>query len=73
MFKSWIKDLMEYTEVKMDKQMRTPKKPNTLIGTTGYFKTAAKMTPGSLGVGKENLQYGGKSYGINFINKYKKR
>lgn len=73
MFKSWIKDLMEYTEVKMDKQMRTPKKPNTLIGTTGYFKTAAKMTPGSLGVGKENLQYGGKSYGLNFINKYKKK
>lgn len=73
MFKSWIKDLMEYTEVKMDKQMRTPKKPNTLIGTTGYFKTAAKMTPGSLDVGKENLQYGGKSYGINFINKYRKK
>jgi len=73
MFKSWIKDLMEYTEVKMDNQMRTPKKPNTLIGTTGYFKTAAKMTPGSLGVGKENLQYGGKSYGLNFINKYKKK
>jgi len=73
MFKSWIKDVMEYTGVKMDKQMRTPQKPNTLIGTTGYFKTAAKMTPGALGVGKENLQYGGKSYGLNFINKYKKK
>jgi len=73
MFKSWIKDLMEYTEVKMDKQMRTSQKPNTLIGTTGYFKTAAKMTPGSLSVGKENLQSGGKAYGLNFINKYKKK
>jgi len=73
MFKSWIKDLMEYTEVKMDKQMRTFQKPNTLVGTTGYFKTAAKMTPGSLSIGKENLQSGGKAYGLNFINKYKKK
>ena len=73
MFKSWIKDLMEYTEVKMDSQMRTSTKPNTLVGTTGYFKTAAKMTPGSLGVGKENLAVGQKPYGVNFINKYKKK
>ena len=64
---------MEYTEVKMDSQMRTPTKPNTLVGTTGYFKTAAKMTPGSLGVGKENLAVGQKPYGVNFINKYKKK
>ena len=35
MFKSWIKDLMEYTEVKMDKMYRAPGKPNTLAGTTG--------------------------------------
>ena len=37
---------------------RLPGKPNTLIGTKGYLKYAAKMTPGS-------------SYGKEFINKYK--
>jgi len=40
MFKSWIKDLVEYTEVKMDRLYRLPGKPNTLIGTTGYRKNA---------------------------------
>ena len=72
MFKSWIKDVMEYTEVKMDSIEREPGKPNTLAGTKGYFKYAAKMTPGAVGTGKQNLQAGGKAYGINFINKYKK-
>jgi hypothetical protein len=72
MFKSWIKDLVEYTEVKMDKMYRQPGKPNTLIGTTGYFKYAAKQTPGAVGTGKENLQPGGVAYGIDFINKYRK-
>ena len=72
MFKSWIKDLVEYTEVKMDKMYRQPGKPNTLIGTTGYFKYAAKQTPGAVGTGKENLQPGGIAYGIDFINKYRK-
>jgi len=71
MFKSWIKDVMEYTEVKMDSAQRTPGKPNTLAGTTGYFKYAAKQTPGAIGTGSENLQSGGKAYAINFINKYK--
>jgi hypothetical protein len=71
MFKSWIKDVMEYTEVKMDRVQRTPGKPNTLAGTTGYFKYAAKQTPGAINTGKENLQAGGKTYTINFINKYK--
>jgi hypothetical protein len=71
MFKSWIKDVMEYTEVKMDSAQRTAGKPNTLAGTTGYFKYAAKQTPGAIGTGKENLQSGGKAYAINFINKYK--
>lgn len=71
MFKSWIKDVMEYTEVKMDRAQRTPGKPNTLAGTTGYFKYAAKQTPGAIGTGSENLQSGGKAYAINFINKYK--
>jgi hypothetical protein len=71
MFKSWIKDVMEYAEVKMDSTQRAPGKPNTLAGTTGYFKYAAKQTPGAIGTGKENLQAGGKAYAINFINKYK--
>ncbi len=72
MFKSWIKDLAEYTETKMNRMYRQPGKPNTLIGTTGYFKYAAKQTPGAIGTGKENLQSGGVAYGINFINKYRK-
>jgi hypothetical protein len=71
MFKSWIKDLMEYTETKMDSMYREPGKPNTLAGTTGYLKYAIKQTPGST-LGKENLQQGGKSF-LNFINKYKKQ
>jgi len=72
MFKSWIKDVMEYTEVKMDSIQRVPGKPNTLAGTTGYFKYAAKQTPGAIGDNSKNLQAGGKAYGVNFINKYKK-
>jgi hypothetical protein len=70
MFKSWIKDVMEYTEVKMDSMYREPGKPNTLAGTTGYLKYAVKQTPGST-LGKENLQAGGKAF-LNFINKYRK-
>lgn len=72
MFKSWIKDLREYSEVKMDKAYRQPGKPNTLVGTLGYFKYAAQQTPGAVGTGKENLQPGGRAYGLNFINKYRK-
>ncbi|MFZ9354027.1 MAG: cytidyltransferase, partial [Candidatus Nanopelagicales bacterium] len=71
MYKSWIKDLMEYTEVKMDRMFRTPGKPNTLAGTTGYLKYAMKQTPGST-FGKENLQKGGNSFLDKFINKYRK-
>jgi hypothetical protein len=71
MFKSWIKDLMEYTEVKMDRMYRTPGKPNTLVGTAGYLKYAFEQTPGSK-FGKENIQPGGKAF-LNFINKYKKQ
>jgi hypothetical protein len=73
MFKSWIKDLTEYTEVEMNSPMRDKIHPNTLVGTKGYFKYAAKMTPGAVGTNKQYLQPGGKSYGINFINKYKAR
>lgn len=71
MFKSWIKDVMEYTEVKMDKKYRLPGKPNTLAGTTGYLKYAIQQTAGST-VGKENIQKGGRAF-LNFINKYKKK
>jgi len=78
MFKSWIKDVMEYTEVKMEKKMRVPGKPNTLAGTGGYFKYAVDMTPGFEKGDKTNLQYGAKPYSgynqtniRNFINKYK--
>jgi hypothetical protein len=73
MFKSWIKDVMEYTEVKMDRKYREPGKPNTLVGTRGYFKYVADMTPGFEKGDKTNLQPGAKPYsGIkNFINKYK--
>jgi nicotinamide mononucleotide adenylyltransferase len=72
MFKSWIKDLTEYTEVKMDSPMRDKTHPNTLVGTLGAFKHYASKTPGAIETGKENLQYGGKAYGVNFINKYRK-
>jgi len=79
MFKSWIRDLREYTEVKMDRKMRTKTQPNTLTGTTGYFKYAADMTPGFEKGENTNLQAGGKPYKgpksniREFINKYKKR
>ena len=70
MFKSWIRDVMEYTEVKMDSMYRAPGKPNTLAGTTGYLKYAIKQTPGS-NLKKENIQSGGRSFLDKFINKYK--
>jgi len=75
MFKSWIKDVMEYT--KMNKKERLPGKPNTLVGTSGYFKYAVDMTPGFEKGDKTNLQQGAKPYkGYSnikeFINKYRK-
>ena len=77
MFKSWIKDLMEYTEKLMNRKERLPGKPNTLDGTNGYFKYAADMTPGFETGDKTNLQHGAKPYkGYSnikeFINKYRK-
>jgi hypothetical protein len=60
MFKSWIKDMMEYTEVRMDSKKRGPNKPNTLVGTDGYRKNVEDMTPGY-------------RWGIQFINKYRKK
>ena len=75
MFKSWIKDVTEakkYTEVKMNRKMRTPNKPNTLVGTDGYFKYALQQTPGS-DLESNNLAPGQTSYIRNFINKYRKK
>ena len=59
MFKSWIRDVMEYTEKKMERRMRVPNKPNTLVGTGGYLKNTMVAT-GTTGI-------------RNFINKYKKK
>jgi hypothetical protein len=79
MFKSWIRDLCEYTEVKMEKKKRVSGKPNTLVGTGGYFKYAADMTPGFEKGDKTNIQPGGKPYKgparniKEFINRYKKK
>jgi hypothetical protein len=78
MFKSWIKDVMEYNEVKMERKERVRGKPNTLVGTGGYFKYAVDMTPGFEKGDKINLQPGAKPYSgykqsnvKDFINKYK--
>jgi hypothetical protein len=77
MFKSWIRDVMEYTEKTMNRRMRVPGKPNTLVGTSGYFKNIAAITPGFEKGDATNLQPGAKPYkGVNireFINKYKKK
>ena len=47
MFKAWLKDLTEYTEVSMDGTMRDATHPNTLVGTNGFLKYVMNMTPGS--------------------------
>ena len=77
MFKSWLRDVKEYTEVKNDNKMRVKGKPNTLTGTGGYFKYASDMTPGFNKGDNTNLQDGGKPYkgvsGKDFINKYRKK
>ena len=56
---------------------RVPGKPNTLIGTDGYFKNLADLTPGFNKGDKTNLQPGAKAYkgpsGRDFINKYRKK
>ena len=59
MFKSWIRDLSEYTEKKMARTERVPGKPNTLYGTDGYRKNAMKM------MGMNDIK--------NSINKYRKK
>lgn len=66
MFKSWITDVKEYSEVKMNSIERLPGKPNTLVGTDGYRKLAMKV----MGVDKIlNFNIDGKK----FINKYRKK
>ena len=77
MFKSWVRDLKEYQEKDVPSKMRAPGKPNTLVGTPGYFKNMADITPGFEKGDKTNLQDGGKPYKgydiKNFINKNKKK
>jgi len=48
MFKSWIKDLKEYTEKHMERRMRDKTHPNTLVGTGGYRKNTMAAIPGGL-------------------------
>ncbi len=48
MFKSWLRDIKEYTEVKMDSIMRDKKHTNTLVGTDGFLKYVQSMTPGAM-------------------------
>ena len=62
MFKSWIRDVMEYTEKKMERRERVPGKPNTLEGTGGYRKNAMAAI-GMKKIKKFNIE--------EFLNKYK--
>ena len=64
MFKSWVKDVMEYTEVKMKSRMRDKNHPNMLVGTSGYRKNAQAMVPGQEKISNFNIK--------EFINKYRK-
>ena len=62
MFKSWIRDVMEYTEVKMSSRMRDKTHPNYLVGTSGYRKNVMDK------MGLKKIQ----NFDIKeFINKYK--
>ena len=64
MFKSWVKDVMEYTEVRMKSRMRDKIHPNTLVGTTGFRKNMMAAT------GTKKIQ----NFDIKeFINKYRKK
>ena len=64
MFKSWVKDVMEYTEVKMKSRMRDKTHPNMLVGTTGYRKNAQASVAGQEKISNFNIK--------EFINKYRK-
>ena len=52
---------MSILKLRWTRKERVKGKPNTLIGTKGYFKYAADMTPGHE-KGGQNLQPGGKAY-----------
>ena len=65
MFKSWIRDVMEYTEVRMKSRMRDKNHPNMLVGTTGYRKNAQSMVAGQEKILNFNIK--------EFINKYRKK
>ena len=65
MFKSWIRDVMEYTEVKMKSRMRDKNHPNMLVGTTGYRKNAQASVAGQEKILNFNIK--------EFINKYRKK
>lgn len=64
MFKAWLRDLTEYTEVHMDSEMRDKNHPNTLVGTNGFLKYVKRMTPGS-SVNKKFLYKTGGAITIN--------
>ena len=65
MFKSWIHDVMEYTEKKMEGRMRDKTHPNYLVGTGGYRKNAQAKVAGQGKIKNFNIE--------QFINKYKIR
>ena len=65
MFKSWIHDVMEYTEKRMDGRMRDKTHPNYLVGTSGYRKNAQAKVAGQSKIKNFNIE--------QFINKYKLR
>ena len=65
MFKSWIHDVMEYTEKKMESRMRDKTHPNYLVGTGGFRKNAQAKVAGQGKIRNFNIEH--------FINKYKLR
>ena len=65
MFKSWIHDVMEYTEKKMEGRMRDKTHPNYLGGTGGFRKNAQAKVAGQGKIKNFNIE--------QFINKYKLR
>ena len=64
MFKSWIRDVMEYTEKQMPSRMRDKQHPNTLVGTGGYRKNVMAAT-GTKKIKNFNIK--------EFLNKYRKK
>jgi len=69
MFKAWLKDLTEYTEVKMDGMMRDKTHPNTLVGTKGFLKYVTSMTPGTTITNKKFLYRTGSGKPLNIKRK----